>query len=194
MTRLASSIGAVLAFSLLPALGFAAGIGQPDTNEIIEKLTPPKASDLTATSRGIRAAPSATPSDTPHQSREPAAAPAEAPSIDLAIPFGTGSATLEPEGVKIVGALGHALASPALSDSKFRIEGHADTVGEASANLALSQRRASAVASILAKRYGIPADRLTAIGVGSENLVVQTGDQVAEPRNRVVRIVNLGPG
>jgi outer membrane protein OmpA-like peptidoglycan-associated protein len=166
---------AVLSLVLLPALGWA---GQPDTADIIEKLTPPKpsAADLKGPARGIRAVP-----------------PEAPPSIDLAIPFATGSATLEPSGNKIVATLGHALASPGLVDSHFKIEGHADTVGTPAANLALSQRRAEAVATLLSTKYGVPAGQLKAVGVGSRDLVVQTADQVDEPRNRVVRIVNLGP-
>jgi len=173
---------AVLTFILVSGLGassFARAAGAPpDTADIIEKLTPPKLSpaDLNAPARGIRAV-----------------APEAPPSIDLAIPFATGSATLEPSGIKIVASLGHALVSPDLAGSHFKIEGHADTMGAPAANLALSQRRAAAVAALLSGKYGVPAEQLKAVGVGSENLVVQTADQVDEPRNRVVRVINLGP-
>ncbi len=161
----------------VPGLCLAAG-APPDTADIIEKLTQPKpsAADLTGPARGIRAV-----------------APEAPPSIDLAIPFATGSATLEPEGSRIVASLGHALVSPDLAGSHFKIEGHADTMGVPAANLALSQRRAAAVAALLSRKYGVPAGQLKPVGVGSENLVVQTADQVDEPRNRVVRVVNLGP-
>jgi OOP family OmpA-OmpF porin len=166
---------AVLSLTLLPGFAWAA---PPDAADIIEKLTPhrPSAADLNGPARGIRAvAPEAPP-----------------PSIDLAIPFATGSATLEPSGSRIVASLGHALKSPDLSGSHFKIEGHADTMGAAAANLALSQRRAETVVALLSGKYGVPAAQLKAVGVGSQDLVVQTGDQVDEPRNRVVRVVNLG--
>ena len=166
---------AVLILVLAPGLARAAS-PPPSTSDIIEKLTPPKAGDLGGPSRGIRAA-----------------APEAPPSIDLAIPFATGSATLEPSGARIVATLGHALASPGLSGSHFKIEGHADTVGDAAGNLALSQRRAETVVALLSSKYDVPAARLQPVGVGSDNLVVQTGDQVDEPRNRVVRVINLGP-
>jgi outer membrane protein OmpA-like peptidoglycan-associated protein len=127
----------------------------------------------------------------PGQTPPPATA---APSIDLAIPFNSGAATVTPKGVGMVAALGRALASPDLSGDHFKIEGHADTMGAAAANLALSQRRAENVVATLTQRYGIAANRLSAVGVGSEQLVVPTPDQTAEPRNRVVRVVNLGAG
>jgi outer membrane protein OmpA-like peptidoglycan-associated protein len=165
---------AALLLVLLPGLARAVGMS-PDTADIIEKLTPPKPADLSGTARGIRAA-----------------APEAPPSIDLAIPFATGSATLAPSGSSIVAALGHALVSPDLAGSHFRIEGHADTVGQPAANLALSQRRAKAVVALLSGKYRVPAGQLEAVGVGSGDLVVQTADQVDEPRNRVVRVVNLG--
>jgi OOP family OmpA-OmpF porin len=161
---------------LAPSLCWAAG-PPPSAADIIQQLTPPKAADLTAPLRGIRSvAPEAPP-----------------PSIDLAIPFATGSAALKPAGDKIVAALGHALASPSLAGSHFRIEGHADTMGQPAANLALSQRRASTVATLLAQRFHVPAAMLSPVGVGSDKLVVETAAQVDEPRNRVVRVINLGP-
>ncbi len=166
---------AVLALMLVPSLGWAA-TPPPSTADIIEKLTPPKPAELGGPSRGIRAA-----------------APEAPPSIDLAIPFASGSATLEPAGTRIVATLGRALASSDLSGSHIKIEGHADTMGDATANQALSQRRAAAVVALLSGKYGVPAGMLNPVGVGSENLVVQTADQVDEPRNRVVRVINLGP-
>jgi outer membrane protein OmpA-like peptidoglycan-associated protein len=175
-------IGAVL----LTCVALQAAYADPDADDIVRKLALPKpgAADLSASSRGIRVV---TPGQT---SRTPEAAP----SIDLAIPFDSGSAAVAPKGAGIVAALGHALASPGLAGNHFRIEGHADTVGAASSNLALSQRRAESVVAALTGHYGIDAARLSAVGVGSDQLVVQTPDQTAEPRNRVVRVINLGAG
>jgi outer membrane protein OmpA-like peptidoglycan-associated protein len=179
-------IGAALGAALLICVAGPAAFADPDSNDIIQKLALPKpnAADLAAPSRGIRAV---TPGPAPR-------APAPAPSIDLAIPFNSGAATVAPKGAGIVAALGHALASPDLAGDHFKIEGHADTVGVAAANLALSQRRAESVVATLTERYGIAADRLSAVGVGSGQLVVPTPDQTAEPRNRVVRVINMGAG
>ena len=41
-------------------------------------------------------------------------------------------------------------------------------------------------------RYGIAASRLEATGLGETQLLVETPDATAEPRNRRVQIVNLG--
>jgi len=167
-----------LATGLFPVIGFSASGQQPDADEMVQKLSmKPNAADLASPSRGIKAV---APSEAPHE-------------IDLQITFASGSAVLAPSGAHLVGTLGHALASSELAGDSFRIEGHADTVGVASANLALSQRRAATVTAALTQKYGIAATRLTSLGVGSENLVLPTPDQTAEPRNRVVRIINLGP-
>jgi outer membrane protein OmpA-like peptidoglycan-associated protein len=178
--------GAACGAALLICVAAPATFADPDSNDIIQKLALPKpdAADLAAPTRGIRAV----------KPGRPAHAPEPAPSIDLAIPFNSGAATVAQEGAGIVAALGHALASPELAADHFKIEGHADTVGAASANLALSQRRAENVVAALTQRYGIAADRLSAVGVGSDRLVVPTPDQTAEPRNRVVRVINLGAG
>jgi len=161
-----------------PIIGQAAAAPPPSADEMVQRLSlKPNAADLAAPSRGIRAVAA---DSAPHE-------------IDLEITFASGSAALAPSGVQLVGTLGHALASPALAGDSFRIEGHADTVGVASANLALSRRRAETVTAALTQHYGIAAARLTSLGVGSDHLVVPTPDQTAEPRNRVVRIINLGP-
>jgi outer membrane protein OmpA-like peptidoglycan-associated protein len=67
------------------------------------------------------------------------------------------------------------------------VAGVADTVGPADGNLALSVARAESVAQGLAGR-GIPAGRLQVHGRGNSELEVDTGDDVAEPENRIVEI------
>ena len=41
-------------------------------------------------------------------------------------------------------------------------------------------------------RLGIAESRLDAVGLGETQLLVQTPDATAEPRNRRVQIVNIG--
>lgn len=65
--------------------------------------------------------------------------------------------------------------------------GHTDTVGGAEANDALSLQRAVRVKEILAGA-GIDATRIQVSGRGERELLVPTGDNVAEPRNRRVEI------
>ena len=76
--------------------------------------------------------------------------------------------------------------------SRFRIEGHTDTVGDPGMNQALSERRAAAVRDMLVQQHGIAATRLDPVGFGESTLLVPTGDGRDEPRNRRVQVINLG--
>ena len=75
---------------------------------------------------------------------------------------------------------------------RFLIEGHTDTVGDRAANQSLSERRAAAVVGYLVTKFHIPAERLSAKGLGEDALLVPTPDQTPERRNRRVHVVNLG--
>jgi outer membrane protein OmpA-like peptidoglycan-associated protein len=85
-----------------------------------------------------------------------------------------------------------ALGSSALASYRFRIEGHTDTVGTREFNRMLSQQRADAVVRYMGIKFGLAMSRMEPVGVGSDELLIPTPEQVAEPRNRRVRIVNLG--
>jgi outer membrane protein OmpA-like peptidoglycan-associated protein len=189
---------AIIVLSALLASGnyaaFAQGSPQagsakaPSTQEIIKSLTP-TGNDMTT--RGIRLARPGE-QQQPSTPRAATAATAEAPSVNLMVLFPTNSAELTPEATQTLDRLGQALNSQQLSSFRFRIEGHTDTVGSAAYNRSLSQRRADSVVSYLEQKFGIPAARLKAVGLGEQGLLVSTGAQVAEPRNRRVQVVNLG--
>jgi outer membrane protein OmpA-like peptidoglycan-associated protein len=66
--------------------------------------------------------------------------------------------------------------------------GHTDTVGTDAFNDALSRQRAEVVRNALVAR-GIATQNIVVIGRGKRELVVATGDGVAEPRNRRVEIL-----
>jgi outer membrane protein OmpA-like peptidoglycan-associated protein len=66
--------------------------------------------------------------------------------------------------------------------------GYTDTVGPAAENLAVSQRRAKAVADALAHE-GVAPQRISSQGFGEMHLKVATGDDKKEPRNRRIEIV-----
>ncbi len=119
-------------------------------------------------------------------------APPGIPAVSLMITFASGSAALTPQAEAVVASLGRALATPELARSRFRIEGHTDTVGDPGMNQALSERRAAAVRDALVQRHGIAASRLDPVGFGESTLLVQTGDGRDEPRNRRVQVINLG--
>lgn len=67
------------------------------------------------------------------------------------------------------------------------ISGHTDTVGESGFNKELARKRAKAIAQYLA-RVGV---RVTVHyrGTGEQELAVETGDNVDEPRNRRARYI-----
>jgi outer membrane protein OmpA-like peptidoglycan-associated protein len=67
------------------------------------------------------------------------------------------------------------------------VVGHTDTVGSPDANDALSLQRAQRVKTDLLTQ-GISAARVRATGRGERELLVPTGDNVDEPRNRRVEI------
>ena len=67
------------------------------------------------------------------------------------------------------------------------VTGHTDTVGGLAYNDRLSLARAERLREILLD-MGIPAPRVQAAGRGKRELLVPTGDNVAEPRNRRVEI------
>jgi OmpA-OmpF porin, OOP family len=114
------------------------------------------------------------------------------PSVNLTVNFPNGSADLTPEAMATLDALGRALASSDLAGYKFRIEGHTDTVGSKDYNRALSERRAEAVVTYIVTKYGVPASRLQAVGMGEDGLLVATPEQTPEPRNRRVQVINMG--
>ncbi len=77
------------------------------------------------------------------------------------------------------------------STGKVNIDvvGHTDTVGSASYNQSLSERRAGAVASELVS-LGVPADKIMTSGRGFADPLVPTGPGVREPQNRRA-VINL---
>lgn len=169
----------------------------PTANDIIHSL------DLKGPVRGIRplsggatqAAPApaeAAPTGHAMPRGQASVAPPAAPSVSLAVMFATNSAELTPQATRTLDELGRALSSSQLAGYRFRIEGHTDTVGSAAYNLALSARRAQAVAEYVEHKFGVAGSRLEPIGMGETALAVPTPDQTPEPRNRRVQIINLG--
>ncbi|HXM83792.1 MAG TPA: OmpA family protein [Burkholderiales bacterium] len=67
------------------------------------------------------------------------------------------------------------------------VVGHTDTVGELDANDRLSAQRAERVKGFLVE-IGIPARQIQTAGRGERELLIQTADNIDEPRNRRVEI------
>ncbi|HLY58424.1 MAG TPA: TonB-dependent receptor, partial [Stellaceae bacterium] len=71
---------------------------------------------------------------------------------------------------------------------QITVTGHTDTVGTASYNQGLSERRAASVKGEMV-RDGVAAGEITTVGVGKTGLLVPTADGVREPQNRRAEIV-----
>ncbi len=142
----------------------------PSPEQIIKSLTPTPSGQAT---RGIRVG-------------------ERPPEVSLTVEFATGSADLTPQAVQTLANLGQALVNPTLAAFKFRIEGHTDTVGSRPYNQALSERRAAAVVDYLVTAFHVDRDRLQAVGMGEDGLLVPTPPQTPEQRNRRVLVVNIG--
>lgn len=69
----------------------------------------------------------------------------------------------------------------------FLIEGHTDAVGSDVANLALSDRRAEAVANALTNVFAIPPENLTSQGYGEQYLKVNVDGPERENRRVAIR-------
>jgi outer membrane protein OmpA-like peptidoglycan-associated protein len=110
--------------------------------------------------------------------------------IDLdTLNFDFGSATISDTEVQKLEGVASAMEkllkkNPA---ETFLIEGHTDAVGTPEANLALSDRRAEAVAEALTNAFGIPAENLTTQGYGEEYLKVNTPGPNRENRRVAIR-------
>lgn len=110
--------------------------------------------------------------------------------IDLdTLNFDFGSATISDTEVQKLEGVASAMEkllqkNPA---ETFLIEGHTDAVGTPDANLALSDRRAEAVAEALTNAFGIPAENLTTQGYGEEYLKVNTSAPNRENRRVAIR-------
>jgi len=78
-------------------------------------------------------------------------------------------------------------AVTALSVPEVVVVGHTDTMGDATANVALGLKRAMSVRSILF-RAGLALSTVEVTSHGEADLLVKTPDNTPEPRNRRVEI------
>ena len=110
--------------------------------------------------------------------------------IDLdTITFDFGSATIAEDAINRLDGLANAIGR-LLEDNPaetFLIEGHTDAVGSDLANLALSDRRAEAVAAALTNVFDIPPENLVTQGYGERYLKVNTQEPDRENRRVAVR-------
>jgi OmpA-OmpF porin, OOP family len=79
-----------------------------------------------------------------------------------------------------------AAAMKAHEDIDLVLEGHTDSRGSDDYNLSLSDRRAKAVQAKLVSDYGIPAERISAMGYGETQPVASNATDEGRARNRRV--------
>ena len=97
------------------------------------------------------------------------------------INFASGSAAIPAENQAVLKKAAELLKNK--NDLSFEIGGHADNVGPAEANRALSEKRANAVKALLIKN-GVPATMLTAKGYGSDIHVADNSTEAGRFKNR----------
>lgn len=102
--------------------------------------------------------------------------------------FAVGSAELSVDGQRQVRKLASAFAGE--QKTAILVVGHTDASGSAQTNQKLSERRARAVASILAEQ-GISAERMYFQGAGASRPVADNSDPLQRGKNRRVEIVEV---
>lgn len=113
--------------------------------------------------------------------------PSRAVDFGSHVNFEFGSARLTRRAKAVLDELGHALNDQALSNARFVIEGHTDSVGSRSYNQDLSERRAQAVKGYLTRNFGVDASRLTSVGLGEDAPLPRIDPE--SPMNRRVVVV-----
>jgi OmpA-OmpF porin, OOP family len=140
--------------------------------------------------RWFLSSPEAPPPPPPPLPPPPPQATAPPPPTTFVVFFDFDRSDLTPEAAKVVAQA----ASIAKSERIVRIvvTGHTDTVGSASYNQRLSERRAATVKAELVAD-GLTASDIGIIGKGFNDPLVPTGPDVREPQNRRA-VIELGPG
>lgn len=113
-------------------------------------------------------------------------APAVMAGKSFMVFFDLGKASLTARAKGVV--MDAAASAKTTQHTVLEVNGHADTVGSAKANAALSMRRAQTVAAALVKA-GVPKNEIGIKAFGETALLVPTGDNVREPQNRRVEII-----
>ncbi|MBX9822088.1 OmpA family protein [Afipia birgiae] len=102
------------------------------------------------------------------------------------IRFDSGRATIDKDSMGLLDKLIEtALRCP---NANIEVAGHTDTDGDNNINIALSEKRAQAVADYLIKA-GLPPDRLKAVGYGSSQPVAANDTDEGKAKNRRIDFV-----
>jgi len=99
------------------------------------------------------------------------------------VEFETGKATIKSKSYDLL----NLIATIFIDNPNYivEIQGHTDNTGKAETNKKISQKRAEAVRNYLIKQ-GVPAERLTAVGYGSEVPIADNKTAKGRQKNRRV--------
>jgi iron complex outermembrane receptor protein len=132
------------------------------------------------------APPEAPPAPPPPAPPAPPPAPAPEAKRSFQVFFDFDKSTITAAAAKVIQAAADAVKAGNIV--QITVTGHTDTVGSASYNQGLSERRAAAVKDGLVAD-GVAAGEIATMGVGKTGLLVPTADGVREPQNRRAEIV-----
>lgn len=105
------------------------------------------------------------------------------------INFVTGSDELDSSAIRVINSLASIMARCSEeANLKAVIGGHTDSVGDAEANLGLSQRRATAVRRELVAR-GVPGTAIKSVGYGAAQPIADNGTDEGRAKNRRTTII-----
>ncbi len=105
----------------------------------------------------------------------------------LNVKFKTNSSQLQPEFKSDISKVAKFMTE--YPDTSVTIEGHTDSVGKASYNQWLSEKRAQTVANELVSAYGIDASRVSSKGFGESNPIADNNTADGRAKNRRVEAV-----
>ena len=108
------------------------------------------------------------------------------PAKSFTLYFLEGTTDMTPESAPVLEELRAEIAKRPGAD--VQVTGHTDTVGSATDNDALSQKRAEEILNLLASK-GFDRSIMSAVGRGERELKVPTADNVSSPPNRRVEVI-----
>lgn len=103
-------------------------------------------------------------------------------AMHLHVKFDNSKAVVKPEYYDNIKAAADFLK--AYPHVNLEIKGHTSSTGPAAFNKKLSQQRADAITAVLTNEFGIKASRLTATGMGEEELINPANNAQAHKENR----------
>jgi outer membrane protein OmpA-like peptidoglycan-associated protein len=105
------------------------------------------------------------------------------------IEFVSGKAVFTRQGKSVADEVAGILSSA--TEVRFEVAGHTDSLGDATANKALSLARAEVVIAYL-KQKGLATDRFSAKGYGSDRPVADNATRDGRQKNRRIEFVQAG--